>query len=221
MITVKLRHVWHRYPGMIGWALKDISTEFGSRRIILVSGRNGSGKTTLLKIAALLYKPWRGEVTVDGQSFWEMDEAEKIMSRRRIAYVHEKPILLRGSVLENVAYPLRLRGLKWGNAASKAEEIMRELELVELADKDVKELSAGQSQLAAVARALVADPELIFLDGPFAHLDSRKSELVGQVLRARERNGAGIVIASHGRGELPKGLEPDKIIALEEGQVKL
>jgi ABC-type sulfate/molybdate transport systems ATPase subunit len=102
----------------------------------------------------------------------------------------------------------------------KAKTIMRELELMDLADKSTKELSAGQSQLVAIARALAAEPELILLDEPFAHLDSWKSELIAQVLQARRRNGVGIVIASHGRGELPEGLEPDRIIILEDGRIR-
>jgi tungstate transport system ATP-binding protein len=220
MTTIELRGVWHHYPGASSWALKGISAEFSSGGITLVSGHNGSGKTTLLKIAALIYRPSCGEVTVDGRGFWMLEEAEKIMVRRRIAYIHEKPILMRGSVLENIAYPLRIRELSQGDAARKAGEVMGELGLTGLADKSAKELSAGQSQLVAIARALVAEPELILLDEPFAHLDSRKSELVARALQARRRNGVGIVIASHGRGELPEELGPDKIMALEDGRVK-
>jgi len=142
------------------------------------------------------------------------------MVRRRITYIHEKPVLMRGSVLENIIYPLRIRGLGREDAAMKAKTIMRELELMDLADKSTKELSAGQSQLVAIARALAAEPELILLDEPFAHLDSWKSGLIAQVLQARRRNGVGIVIASHGRGELPEGLEPDRIIILEDGRIR-
>jgi len=220
MITIKLRGVWHRYLDASSWALKDVSIELGSDEIILVAGHNGSGKTTLLKIAALIYRPTRGEVAVDGRDFWMLDEAEKIMVRRRITYIHEKPVLMRGNVLENIMYPLRIRGLGREDAAMKAKMVMRELELMDLADKSAKELSAGQSQLVAIARALVAEPELILLDEPFAHLDSRKSGLVAQALQARMRNGVGIVIASHSRGELPEGLELDRIIVLEDGRIR-
>ncbi len=220
MMVIELRGIWHKYPGMAAWALENISAELTSGRVILVSGHNGSGKTTLLKIAALLYRPLRGDVIVDGQSFWEMSEAEKIAARRKITYVHEKPILIRGSVLENIAYPLRIRGLDSRNVAERAEIIMKELELMELADKNAKELSTGQSQLVAIARALAVEPELILLDEPFAHLDSERSRLVAAALQERRRNGAGIVIASHGGGELPDELEPDEVIVLEEGRIR-
>jgi ABC-type multidrug transport system ATPase subunit len=220
VITIELRDIWYCYPGASLWALKEVSIELGSGEIMLVAGHNGSGKTTLLKIAALIYRPTRGEVSVDGWDFWMLKEEERIMVRRRITYIHEKPVLMRGSVLENIMYPLRIRGLGREDAAMKAKTIMRELELMDLADKSAKELSAGQSQLVAIARALAAEPELIFLDEPFAHLDSWKSGLVAQVLQARRRNGVGIVIASHGRGELPEGLEPDRIIMLEGGRIR-
>lgn len=220
MMTIELRHVWHRYHRMTTWALEDVSAELKADRIILISGHNGGGKTTLLKIAALLYRPLRGEVVTNGQSFWEMSEAERIAIRRRIAYVHERPILIRGSVLENIAYPLRIRRLDSRDAARRMEKVMGELELMELADKSAKELSAGQSQLVAIARALVAEPELILLDEPFAHLDSKRSELVAVALQERRASGAGIVIASHGRGDMPDGLEPDEVIVLEEGRIR-
>jgi tungstate transport system ATP-binding protein len=219
VITIELRDIWHRYPGASSWALKEVSVELGSGEITLVAGHNGSGKTTLLKIAALIYRPTRGKVAVDGRGFWILDEMKKIMVRRRIAYIHEKPILMCGSVLENILYPLRIRGLSREDATMRAEEVMRELELMNLADKRARDLSAGQSQLVVIARALVAEPELIFLDEPFAHLDSWKSGLAAQALQARRRNGVGVVIASHGRGELPEGLEPDRIIMLEDGRI--
>lgn len=220
MITIELRNIWYRYPGMTAWALENVSAELKSGRVILISGHNGSGKTTFLKIAALLYKPLRGEIMVDGQSFWKMNEIEKIMIRRRIAYVHERPILIRGSVLENITYPLKIRGLDSRDAVERVGRIMKELGLMKLADKSAKKLSAGQSQLIAIARAIAAEPELILLDEPFAHLDSRRAEFVAAALRERGKNGTGIVIASHGRGELPDILEPDEIITLEEGRVK-
>lgn len=220
MIKIELSGIWHRYPGMSAWALENVSAVFSSSRIILVSGHNGSGKTTLLKIAALLYRPLRGEVMVNNRSFWKMNEIEKAMIRRSIAYVHEKPILIRGSVFENIAYPLKIRGLDRRDVAEKVEKVLGELELVEYVDKSAKELSAGQSQLVAIARALVADPELIFLDEPFAHLDTGRSELVAMAFRERRRNGAGIVIASHGGGEMPDGLEPDEVMMLEGGRIR-
>ena len=219
MITIELRGVWHRYPSTSNWVVKDVSVTFSSGKLILVSGHNGSGKTTLLKIASLLYKPWRGEVIVDGYNFWEMNENEKIKIRRKITYVHEKPILLHGSVFENVAYSLRIRGFNQHDAVKKAENIMEELELIELSYKSSRELSAGQSQLVAIARALVIDPELILLDEPFAHLDTRKSELLIQALKVRKKSGVGIVLASHSRDKLLEGLDPDEIILLEGGQV--
>lgn len=220
MMIIELRDIWHQYSGMPTWVLENVSIELESGKIILISGHNGSGKTTLLKIAALIYRPLRGEVMVDGRSFWEMNDAEKIVVRRRITYVHEKPMMIRGSVLENIMYPLKLRGFSLSNVIEKARIIMDELELIELANKSAKELSAGQSQLIAIARALAMEPELIFLDEPFAYLDSRRSKLVAEALQRRRKSGIGIVIASHGREEILGGLEPDEVIVLEIGRIK-
>lgn len=219
MTTIELRGVWYRYPGMNGWALREVSTKFSSGKLTLISGHNGSGKTTLLKLGALLYRPMRGVVMVDGRSFWSLDDSERTGIRRRVSYLHEKPILLSGSVLENIAYPFRIRGIGWEAAAERAQEIMRELELLELAGRSARGLSAGQAQLVALARVLAAGPELLFLDEPFAHLDSRRLELVGRALHSRMKRGMGIVIASHARGELPEGLRPEEVIVLEEGRV--
>jgi len=119
---IKLVDVWFRYPKRKEWILKGITTSFKPGETNIIMGANGSGKTTLLKIAALLYKPCKGKVLVDGKNFWELDKNKRLLLRRKIVYVHEKPILLRGSVIYNIAYGLILRGIKVDKAIWKAED---------------------------------------------------------------------------------------------------
>ncbi len=216
MTEVKLVNVWFRYPGSVRFSLIGVSLTFRSGELTVVRGPNGAGKTTLLKVASLIYRPTAGSVVVDGGEYWSLSEGLKLGKRRGITYVHERPILVRGRVLDNVVYGLRLRGVSEGEALEVCREVMEELQLWELRDVDVRKLSAGQAQLVAIARALVLKPRLLYLDEPLAHLDEERRLLLLKTLeRARER-GTGVVVASH---QDLGGLGADRVVVLSEGKV--
>ncbi|MBS7288797.1 MAG: ABC transporter ATP-binding protein [Candidatus Freyarchaeota archaeon] len=216
MVSIGLRDVWYRYTGSSSWSLKGVSIIIQEGETVLVTGHNGSGKTTMLKIASLIYRPSSGAVLVNGKDFWALRESERTSVRRSIVYVHEKPVLLRGSVLSNVAYGLAIRGMSSGEAVKKCREVLEELGIWELHRSSPHKLSAGQAQLMAVARALVLDPEALLLDEPLAHLDSEKRETLINTLIGRQRQGVSIVISSHQVGYLGK-LSVNKTVTLENG----
>ena len=208
--------MWFRYPSTTRFSLTGISTSFRSGELTLVRGPNGAGKTTLLKVAGLVYRPSAGRVVVDGEDFWSLDENRRLVRRREVVYVHERPVLIRGRVLDNVVYGLRLRGVGGSGAVELCREVMEELQLWELRDVDVRKLSAGQAQLVAVARALVLEPKLIYLDEPLAHLDEERRLLLLKTLERIRRRGAGVVVASHQDLE---GLGVDRVVVLSDGRL--
>lgn len=218
MVKIEVKNVWYQYLGAGDWVLKDVTLVAQGGEAVLVTGHNGSGKTTLLKIASLIYRPASGKVLVDGVDFWGLSESEKVRVRRRIAYVHEKPLMLRGSVLHNIMYGLTLRGVNSEEATRKSREVLEELDMWERRSLNTAKLSTGQAQLVAIARALALEPEAIVLDEPFAHLDSRKREMLASTLVKRQNRGACIVISSH--QATPSGtLKINKIITLENGRL--
>lgn len=218
MVRVELSNVWFQYPNTRKWVLKDVSLSIGSNELLVVTGPNGSGKTTLLKIISLIYEPSKGSVVVDQKSFWELSNSEKISIRRKITYVHEKPVILRGSVLYNIAYGLIIRGHKKEEALKKSREVLEELGLQDYALLSAHELSTGEAQLVALARALTLNPETLVLDEPFAHLDARKREVLTKLLKKKVEEGVSIVISSH-QSDYLRSLNATKIINLEDGRI--
>ncbi|MEM0228437.1 MAG: ATP-binding cassette domain-containing protein [Ignisphaera sp.] len=196
-MNIELVNVWYRYSRVEDWALRGISISFRSGEVIYIDGPNGSGKTTLLKIASLIYRPLQGSVLVDGNNFWNLDENSKTLIRRKVIYVHDKPILLRGTVLDNVAYGLHIRGVDRRNAYDTSMSILSVLGIDSLAHTPIQRLSTGQAQLVAIARALAIKPEILFLDEPFSNLDREKRLALISTLNQFRARGMGIVFSSH------------------------
>lgn len=191
---IEIRNVYFSYDKEI--VIKGISLSIGKECIALI-GPNGAGKTTLLKIMAGIYQPSKGEVLIEGRDIWKLPEKEAIKLRRRAVYVHENPIFLKSSVLDNLAFGLELRGVSRGDARTRAIEFMKELGIADLADKDARSLSAGQAQLLALARALLVEPSYLLLDEPLANLDWKRRNTVLSMLNELRDSGKAIAIATH------------------------
>lgn len=196
--------------------LKGASLRIGPGVTVLV-GPNGAGKTTLLKVMAGIYKPSSGRVLVDGEDLWASPPPRRLKLRREIVYVHERPVVLRGSVLFNIAYGLLLRGVDERGARERARAIARKLGIEGLVGRSSRELSAGQAQLVALARALAVDPKYLLLDEPLASLDKRNRELVLSLLEELESGGVSVAIATHDR--LLALRVADRVALIEGGRV--
>ena len=193
---IQLRGVWFRYLGS-HWVLRGVDLELGKPGVTVIVGPNGSGKTTLMKLASLIYRPQRGSVLVDGRDAWALGGGERLKLRRRIVYVHEKPVMLKGSVWDNIAYGLRIRGVDEGELERRVERAASSLGIDGLLGERADKLSAGQAQLVAIARALAVEPEVLMLDEPFAHLDRAKRRILLGLLSDLRAKGARVVIATH------------------------
>ena len=211
---IGLKDVWVRYPdGVYGLRGVDLKFEGG---FLAVLGPNGSGKTTMLKVMACILKPTRGSVFIRGVDPWALPEDKLLGLRRRHIYVQEKPKMLKGDVLYNVAYPLRLRGVSRDESRRRALEALEELRISRLAEFDAKRLSAGQARLVSIARAIAVNPEVILFDEPTAYLDRDNRRLVLELLKRLKDRGVGLVVASH-VGEVAE--IADEAITLEQGKI--
>ncbi len=196
-MSILLDNIWFKYPIDGKWVIKGVSHEIRDRVVEVILGPNGSGKTTLLKIAGLIYKPLKGKVIAWGHDFWRLKNSAAVAIRRKIVYVHEKPILLKGSVFHNIAYGLYLRNYGFNEVKTLVDRVLREYNLLYLRDKDSRSLSAGEAQIVSILRAIVLEPEILLLDEPLAHLDIDKRRIVVEAIKSLRRNGSGIVIATH------------------------
>lgn len=155
----------------------------GGERVALL-GPSGAGKSSLLRTIAGLDAAAGGEVTVAGQAV-----TQRAAHERRVVYLHQSPLLfLHLTVLDNVAFPLEVRGVARGEARARATALLEHVQLTALASRAPASLSGGEQHRVALARALAADPAVLLLDEPFAALDPS--------LRAEVRDAVGAVLAS-------------------------
>ncbi len=204
----------YKYPGQTKYAISDISMEFIPGIIYGVIGSNGAGKTTLLKIVGLLLKPQEGKILINGEDPWTNNIE---YYRQKTVYVHEKPIMLRTTVYNNLLYPLKLRGIPRGEAHKRIQSIAHTLGLSHLLKERAHKLSTGQKQLVGIARALLVDPEIIALDEPFSNLDFTKKKLVTSILQKLSSKGKTIIVSSHDTLTIEK--TSGQLIVLENGKI--
>lgn len=164
--------------------LKSISFEVVEGKITLILGASGAGKSTLLHLLGGLDKPDSGKIYFKGENI--LDFSEKKIAKFRnshIGFVFQFHHLLpEFTALENVAIPQMIRGISLKKAAEKAKNILDEVGLSERKNHKPAELSGGEQQRVAVARALANDPELILADEPTGNLDSVNSEMVSDLI---------------------------------------
>jgi ABC-type lipoprotein export system ATPase subunit len=180
--------------------LVDFDFSLDAGEFVVVTGPSGAGKSTLLHIAGGLDAPDTGTVAVAGQDVWAMSaHARAAFRRRNLGFVFQffnlVPML---TAVENVSLPLVLDGMPARSADARAEELLQRVGLGDRARHRPAELSGGQMQRVAVARALVARPAIILADEPTGNLDSHSSAEVLDLLRSlSDEDGAAVVMVTH------------------------
>jgi putative ABC transport system ATP-binding protein len=181
-------------------ALAGASMEVAAGELVAVMGPSGSGKSTLLHCLAGIVLPDSGRLSYDGRDLTGMGDRERSALRRReFGFVFQFGQLVPElTCLENVALPLRLDGRRRRAAEHTAAEWLAKLEVTEVAGKRPGEISGGQGQRVAVARALVTGPRVVFADEPTGALDSLAGEKVMRLLTAAaQQSGAAVVLVTH------------------------
>ena len=197
---IELREVSkiYRNNGQSLEVLHGISLAFDAGTVTAILGRSGCGKTTLLNLAGAMDFPTSGDVFIDGRSTRSFRESDlTLLRRRRVGFVFQFFQLLPTlNVLENVELPLLLAGA--GNATETARERLRWVGLEDKAASMPYQLSGGQMQRAAIARARVHSPDLLIADEPTGNLDTASGDQVLRLLRqAAVELGATVLLATH------------------------
>ena len=183
--------------------LKGIDLIIYKGEVVSVVGPSGAGKTTLLQIMGTLDKADSGSVVIDGIDVGQLKEKDLSAFRnKRIGFVFQfHQLLPEFTALENVMMPALIGGMSSGEAMKKAKETLAFLGLAERASHKPAELSGGEKQRVAVARALINDPAVIFADEPSGSLDTKnKVELHQLFFDLRDRLGQSFVIVTHDEG---------------------
>lgn len=180
-------------------ALDDVSFEVERGELVALLGPSGCGKSTLLNLAGCIDLPDRGEVLIDGVSIASLgDDALTRLRRERIGTVFQFFNLLPTmSIAENVALPLLLSGVGRAEAETRVAAALESVGIAEKARSLPANVSGGQLQRAAIARAIVHRPAIVLADEPTGNLDSRNGQLVLDLLRSLARDGQAILMATH------------------------
>jgi putative ABC transport system ATP-binding protein len=181
-------------------ALAGASLDIAAGEIVAVMGPSGSGKSTLLHCAAGIFVPDEGTVMFNGQAIERLPDSKRSALRRsEFGFVFQFGRLVPElSCVENVSLPLRLSGMNRNEAKRQANEWLERLEVADVARSLPGEVSGGQGQRVAVARALVTRPRVVFADEPTGALDSLNGERVMQLLTAAAREtAAAVVLVTH------------------------
>ena len=181
--------------------LKNINLRINKGEIISLVGPSGSGKSTLLHIMALLDQPTSGEVFFNKKSFSKSNDNEKDLVRRRgISIIYQQNNLLSDfNAVENVTIPLVNNGYNWSEATKKATKILSTFNLSQRLYHFPSELSGGEQQRVAVARALITEPDIILADEPTGSLDRKTANEIFLLFSKLKSKNRAILYATHNR----------------------
>ena len=207
-----------RFGGSQVQALSDVNFSVEQGEFVAIMGESGSGKTTLLNILATLDKPTAGEVLLAGRNILSIREKELAAFRRdHLGFVFQDFNLLDTfSIQDNIFLPLVLSGKKYMEMKERLAPIAARLEITPILSKFPYEVSGGQKQRAAVARALITEPQLILADEPTGALDSRASDGLLRMFREINAGGQTILMVTH---SIKAASSAGRVLFIKDGQV--
>lgn len=223
MMVIEARQIGKTYVGGDGrpiQVLDGVDLTVGRGEMVAIVGASGAGKSTLLHILGALDRPDRGYVMLDGEALQGLSEdALARVRNQKVGFVFQFHHLLREfSALENVAMPLRIAGWTPKRARSRAEELLARVGLGGRMTHRPSELSGGEQQRTAVARALAIDPAVVLADEPSGNLDHHNAELLHdqfmQLVRDLE---IAMIVVTHNRSLAARA---DRALLLEDGRLR-
>jgi len=181
--------------------LKNVNLKINKGELVSLTGPSGSGKSTLLHIIALLDQPTSGEIFFKKKSFSKSNDDERDLVRKKgISIIYQQNNLLSDfTALENVTIPLVNNGYEWNEAARKATKILSLVNLSKRIDHFPTELSGGEQQRVAVARALITEPDLILADEPTGSLDRKTANEIFSLFTKLKSKNRAMLYATHNR----------------------
>ena len=181
-------------------------------KVYALTGPNGAGKSTLLRIIALLIHPQSGKITFSG--FGSEDLTKR---RQKVTLVEQSPYLLMGTVYHNLAFGLKLRGIRGKEQQQRINSALEQVGLCGFQQRKANNLSGGEIQRVAIARALVLQPEVLLLDEPTSNIDSKSLQSFEKLLGSLTSFGVTVVFSTHDLSQ-PERLNGE-MIRIENGRL--
>jgi len=198
---ISLKNVEKSYPLQAGrvWILRNIALDIRAGEFLSVMGPSGSGKTSLLNILGLMDSDWQGEYTFGDQAVHKLAQKQRqALQRERVGFIFQHYHLIDDlTVHENLDLPLSYRDVKSDERKARVADILDRFQIVGKKDLYPKQLSGGQQQLVAVARAVITRPALLLADEPTGALHSSQGKMIMDLLKELNDEGMTIVQVTH------------------------
>ena len=178
--------------------LKDINFQFYKGDFVFLIGESGSGKSSLLNMINLSLKPTRGSLEVLTYNASKISDYNKALVRRRIGIIFQDFKLLPNlNIFDNIALPLKINGTPYKEVSNKVNEMLKWTNLAKVSHYYPPQLSGGQQQCVAIARAVINNPDIILADEPTGNLDYKMESKILSMLNDLNKQGVGIIFATH------------------------
>jgi cell division transport system ATP-binding protein len=216
--VIKLIDVYKEYPRS-GLALKDVSFHLAKGEFAFLTGPSGAGKSTILRLIHMAEQPTDGEVRVSGFSSKRIRRRDIPKLRRRVGMVFQDFRLLRDrTAADNLAFALEVTGARSTEVKSKVQRLLAQVGLAARAGAFPTELSGGEQQRIALARALIHDPVVLLADEPMGNLDERAARGIFDLARDINASGTAVLLATHDL-DLVRRYSQYRVIELSEGAI--
>lgn len=210
----RLESIEKHYGRRVALEVPELS--IGEGGIHSLTGPNGSGKSTLLGLLAFLSPPTSGTLCYDGKRV-EWNARSLIALRKEATLLHQSPYLFEGSVSDNIAFGLKVRGAGEETRTSRIAESLEMVGLSGFEPRRAKALSGGEMQRVALARALALHPRVLLLDEPLANVDRPSAEVIREVIRGLPERGTTVIMTTH--DPVPAERMNGEVIRLEGGRL--
>jgi len=201
----------------VGSALNDVSFHIRKGEFVFLTGHSGAGKTTALRLIHAAEPPTSGDVRVSGYDTRKLSGRDTAMLRRKIGYIFQDfRLLMDRTAAENVAFALEVTGARKSVVRSKVGRLLAQVGLASKARSLPTELSGGEQQRVAVARALANDPMLLLADEPTGNLDERATRGIYELFRSINAAGTAVLLATHD-ADLIRQSSGSRVLELDHG----
>jgi len=215
-LIFKVRNLKKVYNNKI--VLDVDNLDFQEGKIYAIVGPNGSGKTTLLNILNLLEKADEGQIFFHDQEITNKSNEDILEIRRRMTLVNQDPFLFHSTVYDNIAYGLKIRSIPPKVQKSRIKSALNIVGLSGFKDRRANQLSGGEAQRAVIARALVIEPEVLFLDEPTANIDQKHIDVVERIIKKIKKEiKTTVIFTTHDLSQAYR--LADEVISLLDGKI--
>ena len=215
-LIFKVRNLKKVYNGKIVLDVDNLNFQEG--KIYAIVGPNGSGKTTLLNILNLLEKPEEGQIFFYDQEITNKSNSNTLEIRRRMTLVNQDPFLFHSTVYDNIAYGLKIRTIPSKVQKSRIRSALNIVGLSGFKDRKANQLSGGEAQRAVIARALVIEPEVLFLDEPTANIDQKHIDVAERIIKKIKKEiKTTVIFTAHDLSQAYR--LADEVISLLDGRI--